>query len=480
MKKRLLCGLAAAALMFVNAHAEPVKTEYLVDMQPDEVYALEQRLGELGYLPVDFDEVYDADTRLAIESFQQANQLEVTGSVNDVMMKKLNGDQAISKQDYLHKFSEQYAEMTPLKNGNINSDVSALQKKLKEYGYFTDACDGVFGDATQLAVEKFQAVNGLTVTGIANGATMMRLSVETPMTWQDYLVEMSSTAGDSGLNVYVLQKKLQQMGYFDGDCTGNFGDLTQRAVLAFQTSNELVQTGFADAATWAAIYSKEVAAPIEDAVIRMGDFGDNVQQAQQKLTELGYFTWSITGEFGSTTATAVRLFQMANELTASGEIDADTLDRLNGGEAKRADDAQVQQGFQDQLATQNGSAMGAVAEIANHMLGTAFESEENDLYPGFTFVQYVCVAAGLPVSNPEALIRLTNQRVENVEEVAEGDVVVFQNATGDAVNIQCTICVGDGKIIYASSEGGWVVVSSMSQMEDSNVYCWGLKVEAGE
>ena len=59
------------------------------------------------------------------------------------------------------------------------------------------------------------------MNGVADGAVLMRLMADSPITWPAFLTEMSAAEGDSGLNVYVLQKKLALLGYFTGSCTGS-------------------------------------------------------------------------------------------------------------------------------------------------------------------------------------------------------------------------------------------------------------------
>ena len=480
MRIKILPVFLLAALLLCGALAEPVDTEYLVDMASDEVQRLEQRLHELGYLSADFDSVYDADTRKAIESFQQANGLEMTGTADAATLDRLNGADALSRQDYLRRFSSAYAQMTPLEKGSVSSDVQQMQRRLRDYGYFSGNCDGVFGDATQMAVESFQMVNGLAVTGVADGATLLRLMADSPITWPAYLSEMSAAAGDSGLNVYALQRRLRQMGYFKGECTGSYGDLTQQAVLQFQKENGLPQTGAADAATWVAIYSGAAVTPRREDVLQRGDSGENISQIQQRLNALGFFDHEITGEYGYTTETAVRLFQMACGAEATGELDSDTLARLNAEPAASMQNEAVQRAFEQRLEAADELSQSALAEIATRMLGSAFGDDEDEFYPGFSFVQYVCVKAGLPVSQPEDLIRMADQQVESVDAVDSGDIVAFQSVSGDSVTILMTIGAGDGKIIYTTENGGWVVLSYMDQLESANIYRWDARGAFGE
>lgn len=61
-----------------------------------------------------------------------------------------------------------------LRSGMNNGDVVAMQKRLKELGYFTASCTGYFGSQTLSAVKAFQAANGLTKDGIAGEKTLAK------------------------------------------------------------------------------------------------------------------------------------------------------------------------------------------------------------------------------------------------------------------------------------------------------------------
>lgn len=55
--------------------------------------------------------------------------------------------------------------------GSRGSDVSALQRRLKQWGYYKSAVDGIFGASTSAAVKLFQRKNGLMVDGIVGAKT---------------------------------------------------------------------------------------------------------------------------------------------------------------------------------------------------------------------------------------------------------------------------------------------------------------------
>ena len=64
-----------------------------------------------------------------------------------------------------------------LKKGSKGDEVVTLQKKLKQWGYYDGAVDGIFGSGTQKAVEYFQRKNGLTADGIVGAKTAAALGM---------------------------------------------------------------------------------------------------------------------------------------------------------------------------------------------------------------------------------------------------------------------------------------------------------------
>ena len=161
---------------------------------------LEQKLAGLGYFSSEPDATYDAQTRLSLESFQQANGLEITGAADSATLQRLNSADALSRQDYLTRFAGAYQQMPALEQGAVGNDVLLMQRRLKEYGFYAGDPNGAFDEVTRQAVASFQMVNSLSPTGVADGATLMRLTADSPITWPAFLAEMSAGEGDSGLN----------------------------------------------------------------------------------------------------------------------------------------------------------------------------------------------------------------------------------------------------------------------------------------
>ncbi|MDR1569220.1 MAG: spore cortex-lytic enzyme [Oscillospiraceae bacterium] len=61
--------------------------------------------------------------------------------------------------------------------GSTGSTVTAIQKKLKQWGYYSGTVDGVFGQSTYNAVVAFQKKNGLKADGVVGAATAAAMGV---------------------------------------------------------------------------------------------------------------------------------------------------------------------------------------------------------------------------------------------------------------------------------------------------------------
>jgi len=127
--------------------------------------------------------------------------------------------------------------------------------------------------------------------------------------------------GDHNTTVSKVQRALTTAGFPPaGGVDGRFGPGTQAAVNRYQTSVGLPATGIVDTAT--AVLLKVVPAT---ALLRIGNRGPEVVVIQQQLMAVGItLIGGADGVYGSRTATAVKSFQTAHHLSATGSIDAGT------------------------------------------------------------------------------------------------------------------------------------------------------------
>ena len=230
--------------------------------------------------------------------------------------------------------------------GSTGTDVSDLQARLTELGYYTGAIDGRYASGTQTAVQEFQERNGLTADGIAGRQTQDLLYSSSAQP-KNFIVSASSSdeeylllkLGTSGVEVRKLQARLAELGYYAGGVDGVYGETTASAVKAFQRANGLSGDGQAGAQTQSKLYantaryaSSPVATADPDATrtLTLGMTGNDVYALQERLIELRYLSGVADGVFGAETQAALVAFQKNNNLTADGNAGSATLKKLAG------------------------------------------------------------------------------------------------------------------------------------------------------
>ena len=231
-----------------------------------------------------------------------------------------------------------------LTQGMEGEDVRLMQVRLRELEYYDGDVTGSFGANTRAAVEAFQGDFGLEVTGVADPQTLAKMyaTVYRPLRY-----------GSQGELVKALQTRLMALGYYTGKITGNYLDSTRDAVEAFQAHNALGVTGEANEATQAALYSGSARGKSDPALptvtpppipetfvvddmsevflddgpampfvkqLRYEMTDELVTPLQERLTELGYYTGPISGNFLGNTRNAVKAFQKQNGLTVDGVV----------------------------------------------------------------------------------------------------------------------------------------------------------------
>ena len=230
--------------------------------------------------------------------------------------------------------------------GSTGTDVSDLQARLTELGYYTGAIDGRYASGTQTAVQEFQERNGLTADGIAGRQTQDMLysgsaqpkyvTVSASGDAEEYLLLKQGT---SGVEVRKLQGRLAELGYYAGGVDGIYGETTASAVKAFQRANGLSGDGQAGVQTQSKLYSSSAryaSSPVATAnpdatrTLTLGMTGNDVYALQERLIELRYLTGVADGVFGAETQAALIAFQKNNGLTADGNAGSSTLKKLAG------------------------------------------------------------------------------------------------------------------------------------------------------
>lgn len=133
-----------------------------------------------------------------------------------------------------------------LKEGMESDVVKFLQKDLKELGYFDCEVTGYFGEITVNAVKNFQRDNGLVQDGIVGASTFDNIN---RILRPDNLLK----DGMENLQVLMLQSDLKDLGFFEVEPTGYYGDITIEAVKKFQAYYGLAVDGIAGNSTFSLV-----------------------------------------------------------------------------------------------------------------------------------------------------------------------------------------------------------------------------------
>lgn len=142
------------------------------------------------------------------------------------------------------------------KYGSKGEEVTQIQKKLKNWGYYFGEVDGIFGSRTQNAVKLFQQRNGLAVDGIAGLQTLRAMGISTSASTSTSSNKVSSIPikyGSRGNDVKTVQSKLKNWGYYSGGIDGVFGSETKKALVSFQKKNGLTADGIVGSKTLSAL-----------------------------------------------------------------------------------------------------------------------------------------------------------------------------------------------------------------------------------
>ncbi len=249
-------------------------------------------------------------------------------------------------QSWMTSTQDYNAGYPVLMMGSTGSDVSDLQARLMELGYYDGAIDGRYASATVSAVQEFQTRHNLTADGIAgrqtqdmlySGAALPKyVTVESAQQQEEYLLLKK---GYSGLEVRKLQGRLAELGYYAGGVDGIYGETTVDAVKAFQRNNGLSGDGQAGVQTQTKLYSTSAryanhpvatADPEASRTLSLGMSGNDVYALQTRLIELRYLSGVADGVFGEETKNALIAFQKNNNLTADGNAGSATIKKING------------------------------------------------------------------------------------------------------------------------------------------------------
>ncbi len=340
------------------------------------VRAMQDRLRELGYMSCDSTGGYWGETAKAVADFQAAAGLKVDKNTASAEMQQLLfSDKAPAKggntpaptatptpaptePDAPVEPTTVPSAYTELRANTSSEAIRAMQARLKALGYLMANPSGGYYSATISAVEAFQKAAGLKVQGKVATVEMQRLlfSSSAPSAYAGAAQYADLKYGmDDSDQVRLMQRRLNNLGYFSGTATGNYYSATQRAVAKFMTAIGMSGDGkTASAAMLKILYTAgapangekynpdpteaPTATPVPDATtpapsesptpsptpvvygeLKYGVSGDEaVRCMQDRLRDLGYMSCASTGGYYTQTRRAVEAFLEACYMSGDG------------------------------------------------------------------------------------------------------------------------------------------------------------------
>lgn len=311
---------------------------------------------------------------------------------------------------------------------------------------------------------------------------------------------------DSGDAVKTLESALLSLGYLDSVPSSNFSANTVTALKRMQAACGMEQTGIADVATQRVLYSGNApASPLLSASLTSGSSGENVTRLQNRLLALGYLCQnsSVDGDYGSTTASAIKLFQTAAGGSATGVADSATIRALYSTSApklpsgsKAADYKEnsyngsstvsgMPAGLESTTSSYNSSMSNAqklehVIYVAQNQLGKkyVFGATGTATFDCSGLTQYCFKQIGVTLKRTAYAEGYNDERpkISGVSGLRRGDLVFFNTVSDGDLCDHTGIYLGSNMFIHASSGAGKVIVSNLSSGYYNRVFSWGRRV----
>ena len=311
---------------------------------------------------------------------------------------------------------------------------------------------------------------------------------------------------DSGDAVKTLENALLALGYLDSVPSSNFSANTVTALKRMQAACGMEQTGIANVATQRVLYSGNApASPLLSASLTNGSSGENVTRLQNRLLALGYLcqSSSVDGDYGSTTASAIKLFQTAAGGSATGVADSATIRALYSTSApklpsgsKAADYKEnsyngsssvsgMPAGLESTTSSYNSSMSNAqklehVIYVAQNQLGKkyVFGATGTATFDCSGLTQYCFKQIGVTLKRTAYAEGYNDERpkLSGISSLRRGDLVFFNTVSDGDLCDHTGIYLGSNMFIHASSGAGKVIVSNLSSGYYNRVFSWGRRV----
>ncbi len=312
--------------LLISEDAKIVRAELSSGDKGDAVTELQQRLIDLGFLDDEADGSYGSMTAEAVKLFQE--HVIAQGLSDDV---EADGVATSLTQDIL--FDEEYSVyLKDLSEGDEDSEVLRLERRLHILGYLDADADEVFDDYTAAALIAFQTDSGLTADGVATEEVQDALYASDAAVAERWTSHDIALGDDNGV-VEDVQGALMRLGFLaeitaDGEYVSGMESALE-SLYDYLVSHDsdkaelFAEREVLSAEAQDALFEDDLILYSED--VQKGADETETARVQTRLYTLLYLSESgIDGDYGSNSTSAIESFQENNDLEVTGIADEET------------------------------------------------------------------------------------------------------------------------------------------------------------
>ena len=193
-----------------------------------------------------------------------------------------------------------------ISQGSRGETVKLIQQKLKRWGYYNGAIDGIYGSATKKAVKYFQSKNGLTADGIVGNKTLAALGISLSGSSQ------TSSSGTSYSNTDVTL--LARLIY--GEARGE--NFTGQVAVGAVVMNRVKSSSFPNTIS-GVIYQPYAFTAVADGQINLSPDATAIRAAKQAMN--GYDpTYGAIYYYNPSIATSTWIFSRKTTITIGNHV----------------------------------------------------------------------------------------------------------------------------------------------------------------
>ncbi len=229
------------------------------------VTQLQTTLKQAGFFKTNPTGYFGPVTEKAVRDFQQRNGIRSTGIVDSATHAALTRTTPANQPKTETSRSPQQPALSIGSRGQAVTEVQRLLDQAKFFYHHTYT--GYYGEVTARGIRDFQKKVQLPITGIADARTVDALrdynkrttapATSAPTTQAQPVTQPTTQpeasfllqTGSTGDAVRELQNQLKVVGFYQGDITGIFDQVTEEAVKLFQQQHQLIADGLATTRT---------------------------------------------------------------------------------------------------------------------------------------------------------------------------------------------------------------------------------------